>query len=140
MAVQPSARQESPEPPNVGRAWRTTTEGSARSRSARLRLGPALILGGLLAIGVAVAGIAFGHNADTAAPSRGSPIAPEALGTITVRSASYEPGDNSGWHRHLGVHVVTVLSGRLTIYDGQCVATTSDQATSTSVVKASIWR
>lgn len=37
---------------------------------------------------------------------------------ITVQPSAYEPGQSSGWHSHDGVHVVTVLSGTLTVDDG----------------------
>lgn len=38
---------------------------------------------------------------------------PVALGAGT---SSYAPGQSSGWHRHPGVHLVTVVSGTLTVY------------------------
>lgn len=38
---------------------------------------------------------------------------------ITVQPSVYEPGQTSGWHSHDGVHVVTVLSGTLTVDDGE---------------------
>ena len=39
-------------------------------------------------------------------------------------TSSYAPGQSSGWHRHPGLHLVTVMSGTLTVYDGECTATT----------------
>lgn len=36
----------------------------------------------------------------------------------------YEPGHDSGWHTHPGIHAVAVLSGSMTVYDGECRATT----------------
>jgi quercetin dioxygenase-like cupin family protein len=34
--------------------------------------------------------------------------------------ASYVAGQSSGWHSHTGLHAVVVLSGTLTIVDGEC--------------------
>lgn len=39
--------------------------------------------------------------------------------SITVQPSVYEPGQSSGSHSHDGVHVVTVLSGTLTVDDGE---------------------
>ena len=39
---------------------------------------------------------------------------------ISVVTQVYEPGEASGWHAHSGIHAVAVLSGVLTVYDGQC--------------------
>lgn len=39
---------------------------------------------------------------------------------ISVVTQVYGPGEDSGWHTHSGIHAVTVLSGVLTVYDGQC--------------------
>ena len=52
-------------------------------------------------------------------------IAEPAAITLSARDVSvvtqvYEPGQNSGWHAHPGIHAVAVLSGTLTVYDGQC--------------------
>ena len=43
---------------------------------------------------------------------------------ISVVSQVYAPGEASGWHSHSGIHAVAVLSGTLTVYDGQCRPTT----------------
>lgn len=86
------------------------------------------MLAGGLACAVA-AGVAFdqmgGSNAGgrTESPAVAAP-APEisslSLGDISVLAQVYQPGEDSGWHRHAGVHAVTILSGTLTVYDDQC--------------------
>lgn len=52
-------------------------------------------------------------------------VAEPAAITLSARDVSvvtqvYEPGQNSGWHAHPGIHAVAVLSGTLTVYDGEC--------------------
>ena len=52
------------------------------------------------------------------------PADPTAI-TLAARDVSvvtqvYEPGETSGWHLHPGIHAVAVLSGVLTVYDGDC--------------------
>ncbi len=49
------------------------------------------------------AGVALGGPADVAA-----------------QMATYAPGQRSGWHSHTGLHAVVVLTGTLTIVDGDC--------------------
>ena len=39
---------------------------------------------------------------------------------VSVVTQVYEPGHGSGWHAHPGIHAVAVISGVLTVYDGQC--------------------
>ena len=39
-------------------------------------------------------------------------------------TSSYAPWQSSGWHRHPGLHLVTVMSGTLTVYGRDCMATT----------------
>lgn len=41
---------------------------------------------------------------------------------VSVVSQVYEPGQDSGWHAHSGIHAIAVVSGTLTIYDAQCRA------------------
>jgi quercetin dioxygenase-like cupin family protein len=41
-------------------------------------------------------------------------------GDVTVLTQAYEPGGDSGWHAHPGIHAVAVLSGTLTVYDEEC--------------------
>ena len=43
---------------------------------------------------------------------------------VSVVTQVYEPGHDSGWHAHPGIHAVAVISGVLTVYDGQCQART----------------
>jgi len=58
----------------------------------------------------------------------GAPADPMAI-TLSARDVSvvtqvYEPGEDSGWHAHSGIHAVAVSSGSLTVYDSQCRAQT----------------
>ena len=39
---------------------------------------------------------------------------------VAAQTTSYAPGQSSGWHSHTGLHAVVVLSGTLTIVDGEC--------------------
>jgi hypothetical protein len=41
---------------------------------------------------------------------------------VSVVSQVYEPGQDSGWHAHSGIHAIAVVSGTLTVYDAQCRA------------------
>lgn len=43
---------------------------------------------------------------------------------IQASTSSYAPGHSSGWHHHPGLHMVTVVSGTLTVYDRNCTAAT----------------
>ena len=39
---------------------------------------------------------------------------------VAAQMASHAPGQTSGWHSHSGLHAVVVVSGTLTIIDGEC--------------------
>ena len=39
---------------------------------------------------------------------------------VSAQLAGYVPGQSSGWHTHPGLHLVTVLSGTLTVYGPDC--------------------
>ena len=41
-------------------------------------------------------------------------------GDVSVVTQVYGAGEESGWHSHSGIHAVAVLSGVLTVYDGDC--------------------
>jgi quercetin dioxygenase-like cupin family protein len=63
------------------------------------------------------------------APAPGLKAADPSAITLSERDVAvvvqvYEPGHDSGWHTHPGIHAVAVLSGALTVYDGDCQATT----------------
>jgi quercetin dioxygenase-like cupin family protein len=88
---------------------------------------------GLLAVGLAATVLlsALNRNQGTPAPAPvRTPAAADPLAlTLSARDVSvvqqvYEPGQASGWHSHSGIHAVAVLSGVLTVYDGQCQAQT----------------
>ena len=88
---------------------------------------------GLLCVAVAVGAVGAGGSA--AVPAQQAPVSlasavdvspfrtqePDAL---LADTSSYAPGQSSGWHRHPGLHLVTVVSGTLTVYDGDCTPTT----------------
>lgn len=39
---------------------------------------------------------------------------------ISLQNVTYGPGQSSGWHIHPGVHLVSILSGTLTVYAADC--------------------
>ncbi len=60
----------------------------------------------------------------TAGGGERGPVDASAI-TLSARNVSvvtqvYEAGQDSGWHKHSGIHAVAVISGVLTVYDGQC--------------------
>lgn len=88
---------------------------------------------GVLVIGLAATVLLSALNRNGGS-SASAPVAipastdPLAL-TLSARDVSvvhqvYEPGEASDWHSHPGIHAVAVLSGVLTVYDGQCQAQT----------------
>jgi quercetin dioxygenase-like cupin family protein len=119
----------------TGEATATLPEATpARNAPGRRGLAPVVSMAaGLLVVALAATVL-------LSAPNRGgvtsppvpvaTPAAADALAlTLSARDVSivhqvYEPGETSGWHSHSGVHAVAVLSGTLTVYDGQCQAQT----------------
>lgn len=59
-----------------------------------------------------------GHPAAPAPASSAVTIGGPA--DVAVQTATYQPGQTSGWHSHTGIHAVMVLSGTITFYDGGC--------------------
>ncbi len=47
---------------------------------------------------------------------------------VSVVTQVYEPGQDSGWHAHPGIHAVAVISGAVTVYDDRCQPQTVDPA------------
>ena len=41
---------------------------------------------------------------------------------LVVQTMTYVPGQTSGWHSHPGLHLVSVVSGTLTVYGPDCQA------------------
>jgi quercetin dioxygenase-like cupin family protein len=78
-----------------------------------------LVLLGVIAILLAagVSRLAPGH-ADVPAADPG--IVLRGPGDVAVVTQVYDPGQTSGWHTHAGLHAVAVLTGELTVYDGEC--------------------
>ena len=108
--------------------------GSERRRRAPLRpqrLSPLLLMAAGLAVFSVVplvliprlasvsggAGRATGGLAPTAAYVG---VAIGGPSDVAAQMASYPPGQTSGWHTHTGLHAVVVVSGTLTIVDGEC--------------------
>lgn len=68
-----------------------------------------------------VAGVA---PAPSTAPANPLAISISGPGDISLVRQVYEPGHDSGWHTHPGIHAVAVISGTLTVYDRNCQAQT----------------
>ncbi len=102
-----------------------TTLAQPRRRSRRRAALLTMTVAGLSAATISVAALATidaGTVPAVAADPTGLTLAgPEA---VSVVSQVYDPGQDSGWHVHSGIHAVAVISGTLTVYDGQCRAHT----------------
>lgn len=92
----------------------------------------ALMAAGVLLVASAALGLVGMTSFPNADPAGARPPAPAGVSSaveiggpadVSVQSATYEPGQRSDWHVHTGMHAVMVLSGTLTIYDGNCRAT-----------------
>jgi quercetin dioxygenase-like cupin family protein len=92
-----------------------------------------LALLGLVFIAVAV--WAVGAGAPGAVPAQRAPVSMASAIDVPIfethepvppqaSTSSYAPGQSSGWHRHPGLHLVSVVSGTLTVYDRDCTAAT----------------
>jgi len=46
---------------------------------------------------------------------------------IVTQTITYGPGSSSGWHSHVGIVVVTVKDGAVTLYGSDCVGHTYSQ-------------
>ncbi len=87
------------------------------------------VIGVLTALGAAVA---LFHEQPRSTPSRPSPPLWRLTDASTVRTwgpvdlavqtIAYAPGQSSGWHAHPGLHLVSVVSGTLTVYGPDCQA------------------
>lgn len=110
-----------------------TPTGEARVGARRDRsVFPALtMVSGVLVLAIAASLALGGHGTaqpTTAQPATvpettaGPPAITLAARDISVVSQVYGPGESSGWHAHSGIHAVAVLSGELTVYDGNCRA------------------
>lgn len=78
-----------------------------------------------LAVAVVLRAADGGRPRAQAASTVAAPVADPFAITLSARDVSvvtqvYEPGADSGWHAHPGIHAVAVLSGVLTVYDNQC--------------------
>ena len=89
----------------------------------RTRMWPVLAMAaGLVFVGAALAVVHL-YSGSGAAPAQASyAVTLGGPADVTVQSATYGPGQTSGWHSHTGMHAVMVLSGTVTFYDSQCQA------------------
>ena len=117
-----------------------TTEGTATPRPASTERGSSIwpllgMVAGLVILALAATVLVSARRSGDIPPvTQGTPVVPsEAVDpsaiTVAARDVSaviqvYGPGEESGWHQHPGIHAVTVLSGALTVYDGQCQSQT----------------
>ena len=88
---------------------------------------------GLLCIAVAVWAVGAGSSAAIPAEQAPASLASAAnvptfetheLAALHAGSSSYAPRQSSGWHRHPGLHLATVVSGVLTVCGEDCTAAT----------------
>jgi quercetin dioxygenase-like cupin family protein len=92
------------------------------------RAGLGLALAGLVTSVAAVVGLALGPGGGTGPPGHPAGTAADPSVALALPSESdilvvpltYEPGEATSWHTHQGMHAVVVLSGQLTVYDGEC--------------------
>lgn len=96
------------------------------------KLGAVLVIVGL----VSMAAVAFAAIAPRlggqASPAPSHPAGPlttvvdastvltSGPSQISLQSVTYGPGESSGWHLHPGLHLVSILSGTLTVYGADC--------------------
>ena len=87
--------------------------------SAFRRALPLVAMAGGLVV-MAVAALVMVRAGDDPAPA-GDPLAITlSARDVSVVTQVYEPGHDSGWHSHPGIHAVAVVSGVLTVVDAQC--------------------
>lgn len=87
----------------------------------------ALMIGGIAALAASATALAVpteGTDRRAFDPASGAGAITLVKEDVTVVTQVYEPGQDSGWHTHSGIHAVAVLSGVLTVYDGACRAGT----------------
>ena len=98
-------------------------------KARRRRLGApvlAMVSGVVVLVIAASLALDLRRSAPAEAPSPPPAVADDSSAiTVSARDISvvtqvYGAGEDSGWHTHSGIHAVAVLSGVLTVYDGQC--------------------
>jgi len=88
------------------------------------------MVGGVMVLVLAATLVTAGRSTVLpATPALSGPVVeptaiPVAARDISVVTQVYDPGQESGWHAHSGIHAVAVLSGVLTVYGADCVAQT----------------
>ena len=108
------------------------SEGVDSASVRRRRGGLGLVAVGIATVVLAVAGL-FTTRAqpESPFPSKPSGTRPASLTAhgvstagnaeaVQVQMVTYVPRQSSGWHHHTGVHAIAVISGTLTVYDGEC--------------------
>lgn len=105
--------------------WRRGVPLRARRLSPLLLMAAGLVLSSVAAPVLVPRLLSASGGAGTA--TRGPAQAPASSGVavggpsdVVAQTASYAPGQSSGWHSHTGLHAVVVLSGTLTIVNGEC--------------------
>lgn len=86
----------------------------------RRRASVVAILAGIVASTVSLTAIAAADRPDGAVAAAGPTTITLGPEDISVVRQVYDPGEDSGWHAHSGIHAVAVLSGTLTVYDPGC--------------------
>jgi len=92
------------------------------------RTGLALCLLGVLAAGASLVGLRPGDRPPPRPEPRTMPWTVADASTVrtsgpaelVVQTMTYAAGQTSGWHSHPGLHLVSVISGTLTVYGPDC--------------------
>jgi quercetin dioxygenase-like cupin family protein len=126
-----------PFPPVVIPAPQRT--GAARPRrrqlSRRSRWTPLLLMAAGLSIMTVAATALIPDGASVSGEAGAAPSPPVATpasagvaiggpSDVAAQLATYAPGQSSEWHTHTGLHAVVVLTGTLTVVDGDCARRT----------------
>lgn len=104
-----------------------------QSTPRRVPAGPVLAMAaGIVVLAAAALMTTSAIRSDQVRPGRNLPATADADSRVislaeqdvSVVVQVYEPGHDSGWHSHPGIHAVAVVVGALTVYDRECRATT----------------
>ncbi len=84
-----------------------------------------VLAAGVVASGLAAVGMLAIATRQPVAPAPATELPPAGLTIpgpegVSVVAQVYEPGQDSGWHAHSGIHAVAIRSGALTVYDTSC--------------------
>ena len=92
------------------------------------RTGSVLCLLGVLAAVISVVSLRPGDSPPPRSEAKTMPWTVADASTVrtsgpaelVVQTMTYAAGETSGWHSHPGLHLVTVISGTLTVYGPDC--------------------